>query len=84
MLIQSTFSEKERADSLKEMFSHSTDVVLACLNKLEPSELQDLYESRLAEAEQGRDQEHVSETYDRLVQKWHLLHMIFSIDCPEL
>ena len=84
MLIQSKFSEKERADSVKEMFIQSTDVLLACLNELEPNELRDIYASRLAEAELGIDQQHVSDKYDSFVQKWHMLRMIFSIYSPEL
>ena len=84
MAIQTRFTEKERTDSMKDMFIHCTDVLLDCLNELEPDEMRDIYASRLAEAERGRDQQHVSEKYESLVQKWHILHMIFSIDCPEL
>jgi len=84
MVIQSKFSENESVDSAEEMFNRSIDVMLDRLNKIGPNALQDIYASRLAEAERGIDQQYESEKYDSLVQKWHVLRMIFSIYSPEL
>ena len=84
MLIQSKFSERESADSVEETFNRCTDVMLACLSELEPNVLRDIYASRLAKAEQGIDQQYETGKYDSLVQKWHILRMIFSIYSPEL